>query len=790
VDWIADPQAMRPGTRMPSLLGHLPEEEARVQAADIAAFLIARGGSFRLDPVEVQPVDLARGEELWKEVGCFACHGDQLEGRPLAAMTSVAALRDQLLEPHVGRPSGLMPDMHLDEGEATALAAWLLRAQASTTEEQMVPGLHWKSFDYTGEAQEGPDWATAKILDGGITPDLDVALGGDRASFGLVFEGQLLVPEDGVYAIYLASDDGSTLSLDGKVLIDGRHHQSHTRRDVEIHLVAGLHPLRITYYEAGGDQSLEGGWSSDLFEERPWVSEDFRHRGEIFLPLPGTRPPSTADSVSIARGQQLYSSLGCVRCHEPSAPSKVQEQAPDWFDLSGEGGCLELMPREGVPHFAFTRKERLVLQRHLEKDALWLTTGPQASRTRHALQAYGCIACHEHGLAGVPREEVMRLFSGSGDLGDEGRIPPTLDGVESKLQAHWLGEVIQDGASVRPYMHTRMPAFGENAGGFVTGALLAMAPSEAAALDDPFDREVVEMGKDLAGTGGFACISCHRLAGHRSVGIQGLDLATVGQRLRRDWFEDWLANPHGKRATTRMPVYWDADGQSAVTKFGDGRADIQIEALWEYLSLGPNMPLPEGLIPDSDAFRLVPMQHPIYFGTFMEGLSARVLTVGFPERVHLAFDQHHVRLAKYWRGDFMDAEGTWSGRAGQLELPAGLEVRDLPPGPAFAFVGPEEAWPTEDPKRMGWRMRGHRRDGDEYPTFRYGYGTLEVEETLIPELDASGPFLRRIFALRSEESPEGLVFRTLDRDGKPLRRAVSFQKEGGIYTARWEEELR
>ena len=46
-------------------------------------------------------------------------------------------------------------------------------------------------------------------------------------------------------------------------------------------------------------------------------------------------------------------------------------------------------------------------------------------------------------------------------LGNPGRIPPTLDGVGAKLRPEWLRKVLFDGAAVRPYMHTRMPQFGE-----------------------------------------------------------------------------------------------------------------------------------------------------------------------------------------------------------------------------------------------------------------------------------------------------------------------------------------
>ena len=50
-------------------------------------------------------------------------------------------------------------------------------------------------------------------------------------------------------------------------------------------------------------------------------------------------------------------------------------------------------------------------------------------------------------------------------MGDEGRIPPHLDGVGAKLTREWLARTLADGAKERPYMLARMPKFGtENVG--------------------------------------------------------------------------------------------------------------------------------------------------------------------------------------------------------------------------------------------------------------------------------------------------------------------------------------
>jgi cytochrome c2 len=88
--WLRDPQAFRPGTKMPTF--RLDEDEIKA----ISAFLWQSA----IDYVKVQPQpqgDAARGRELFKSTGCLACHsidgnaigmGDQTIGGDFAANLS------------------------------------------------------------------------------------------------------------------------------------------------------------------------------------------------------------------------------------------------------------------------------------------------------------------------------------------------------------------------------------------------------------------------------------------------------------------------------------------------------------------------------------------------------------------------------------------------------------------------------------------------------------------------------------------------------------------------------
>ena len=75
--------------------------------------------------------------------------------------------------------------------------------------------------------------------------------------FGFVYEGLIEIPRDGVYAFYTDSDDGSSLAVDGKLIVDNDGlHGMQERRGVAA-LEAGLHRIRIYFFEKTGGDDLK-----------------------------------------------------------------------------------------------------------------------------------------------------------------------------------------------------------------------------------------------------------------------------------------------------------------------------------------------------------------------------------------------------------------------------------------------------------------------------------------------------------------------------------------------------
>lgn len=211
-----------------------------------------------------------------------------------------------------------------------------------------------------------------------------------------------------------------------------------------------------------------------------------------------------------------------------------------------------------------------------------------------------------------------------------------------------------------------------------------------------------------------------------------------------------------------MPTFFP-DGKSPIAQIAGGDAHKQIDAIWTYLSLGKSMPLPKGVqLEGGVGEELAPIDEPIVHRTFMKDVGPRSILVGFPERVHVAFDANVVRLAKLWRGRFFDASGVSSGRTDRFFEPLGTDVLDLPPGPALAFLDkPDAAWPTAGMKdrNIGGRFRGYSLESaTRQPAFRYRLQDVHVEERVEPILKPGGASVVRHLELRSDVPVEGLWF--------------------------------
>jgi cbb3-type cytochrome oxidase cytochrome c subunit len=483
-----------------------------------------------------------------------------------------------------------------------------------------------------------------------------------------------------------------------------------------------------------------------------------------------------ADAQLLDLGKRLVMDKGCNNCHtvapggRPLANVYASAAFDDLKDKRKHGaGCLS-GPRGAAPTFALSEPQRQDI-RHFLSDG---TTGAgSVSPTFSAsvdLRRFNCLACHsrdgEGGLSTELTDELRRVERAENA---EAVSPPPLTGVGHKLRTPWLRQVLTEAGRARPWMGLRMPQFGAAHVGRLPEALAAL---EGAEPDDQVRRAALtpaklEAGRHLVGKSAFGCVSCHDLAGIPNSGTRGPDLAGMNQRVRYDWYLRWLEQPQRMQPGTRMPSVFSG-GKSLLEKVLDGSAEAQAEAMWAYLSLGPNLPLPDGLEPPK-GLTLTVKDRPVLLRTFMPDAGSRAVAVGYPGGVSLAFDAQTCRLAYAWSGNFLDAGPVWNNRGGApakllgprfwaapAGFPWGLSSSDEPPDfaarsrdPAYGAAPPEGQLYT-GPRRL--HFEGYTTDPAGVPTFRYvlddGGHTLDVSERPGPLRSPVGVGVARRFALR------------------------------------------
>lgn len=116
-----------------------------------------------------------------------------------------------------------------------------------------------------------PDFTQFKHEDEGKLPKKLFDLGPRTRNdeFGFVFDGFLIVPEDGKYSFYLDSDDGSRLTIDGKTIItyDGIHGVGKAQKK-SVELKKGRLPIKLEYFQNIAGYGLYVAWSGPGFSKR------------------------------------------------------------------------------------------------------------------------------------------------------------------------------------------------------------------------------------------------------------------------------------------------------------------------------------------------------------------------------------------------------------------------------------------------------------------------------------------------------------------------------------------
>ncbi len=608
----------------------------------------------------------AGGAILFSELGCANCHGGSVVAIPrkgpslenIASRVNYDWLIKYLKNPEYGRQGSNMPSMlhGATDEDIEAVASYL-----STYGEglSLTAGRH-------ANPEIGKDFYHQKgcVACHGPSPKLS---GNIKTSTDTHPNHMVSFPDLKQKTSLVAMEH--FLTNTSKYRTDGRMPHMDLGRDGAINIAAHL-------------LNFQGSDPRDQIGIKPW-------------------PKPTEEQL--IRGKVLAKEASCAACHdlpEINVPGVVAIDP----QIQSDEGCLSPEPKKGLP--------RYLLNDHQRKSLLAFLKKPMAERTTNAsltLQALNCLACHVRDEIGGPPPHIDPFFKGEDSLGDSGRLPPPLTGIGHKLRREWLEGVLNGDKEkrARPYVQTVMPAYPGHAKAI--SEMLLHTDKKTNAIHLAEVSENLEAGKKILGTqGGANCITCHHWGKQKSLGIPGLDISSLDQRLKPEWFRSYLLKPSSYRPGTLMPSFWP-NGRSSIPEILKGDTEKQIATIWKYIAEGTGTP--EGF-PNltGGKFELKPTTHPIVQRSFFEGVGTKTIVVGFPEGIHLAYDGDKARPAKIWRGAFFDAYSTWFMRMAPFEKPLSDDV--------FTFPNPEEAR----------RFRGYTLDKDGVPTFLFTEAGRLVKE--------------------------------------------------------------
>ncbi len=738
--FIHDPHGTKPGTTMPNALTQMSDDERKQTAKNLTHFLLSlKKNDFSLQPPDA--VAAQHGNRLFHARGCANCHSPRDDKGTQTRLPNSAALGaldkkysfkslvDFLRQPHVSRPSGRMPDLHLSGQDLERIAHFLLQ-------DTRVPGNLAYTL-YRGEVWEGLDNDQVKAERAGQVKDYSLgSLGKIQHHTGIRYDGWLNIANPGKHTFFLKMNGGS-LAIDGKNLIQQEPSDRRGVKDLDgaAELSAGWHRIQLTYIHTGHDPVFSCEMAGPNFERQAIPSSLLSISDQVipdFVPL-------VVDAERAARGREQFVTFGCANCHNDI--QVTAKPAPAFAKLDASRGCLSAT-RGAWPHFDLDAEQRAMIATALpQAEKPQLSDKQQLDKT---LVIFNCIACHERaGLGGISPERNA-LFTGTqGALGDQGRLPPPLTKVGAKLKPEWITEVLLHGKRQRDYLDASMPQFGEENVGDLVALFGKVDELEAATIPVVANLQVSKnAGCELVGATGLSCIACHEFNGQKSGGISALDIARSTERLKKNWFHLYLRQPSRFHLTVIMPSYWP-NGQSVRPDILGGDSAQQIEALWAYLEDGGRSKKPAGLSRQSNELRVGDVAE-ICRGQGPSGY--RGIGVGYPQRINLAFDSEEMALRQLWKGEFANVD------LGNFR-PRGTDLITLPKGIPFHRLSSLEAsWPYRGktnylfPQDQGYQFRGYRLDALRRPTFIYHYGDIAVEELFEDAHDKDGKaFFKRTF---------------------------------------------
>ncbi len=603
--WLESPHTTRSDARMPEF------GLSRADAQAIAAFLVALPNP-AARAARATPGRSAVGEQLFRSLGCLACHrlgdtggtgpfaGGALDG--IGAKRSADHLRLWLTKPASVNPDHRMPVFALTAEEASDLASFL---------------------GALGSAEAEPAAAAAEPLAG---------------------QGRELVITHRCAACHAIP------GLERPARAAGLLARSADRRS----------PLDWKRSCLGSPDSMRGRPGYDLPAEQIAALRGFVDQ----------LPERTAPPSEFERGRRLLSESNCLACHARDLARGLEPASADGPHTgdaadaqAGLRGELEPPSLTAVGDKFLDDVLARLVQGALPPRRPWLKV--RMPRFAHSDADQSAI------LSFLVRHDRIPERPGA-VASARPAAAPALPATTRTGSAAQKPAVRGDAATRGTLPPDSDPAAAPPPGRRAAAATDHGGDSSPAALDP---AAALAAGHQLVSPRGFGCMSCHTLGKHQPKGIavhaRGSDLVGIGARVRHAWFLRWVKDPARIVPGMEMPSI-----TVPVAGLLDGRVETQIEALWQALNspsfvVPSDRDSAEQILALGAKDTPEVLRDVIFDCPPGSGWCTRSFAVGLPNRHNLLIDLDSMSLRGWWIGDFARERTeakTW------LWEPAGLPV--------------------------------------------------------------------------------------------------------------------
>jgi hypothetical protein len=130
--------------------------------------------------------------------------------------------------------------------------------QSTNLSGKPVQGLRYQYYE--SEFRRTTTIVESPVIEEGVTPTLSLEKSRQVNNFAFLYDGYILIPKDGLYTLYLESNDGSVLFLDDYLLIDNDGQHGTNEEQTSISLREGMHKIAVRYFQAGGGSTFHVSW--------------------------------------------------------------------------------------------------------------------------------------------------------------------------------------------------------------------------------------------------------------------------------------------------------------------------------------------------------------------------------------------------------------------------------------------------------------------------------------------------------------------------------------------------